>query len=261
MDDHRVVFAPKLRRPFPHLLHKGTGRVVLLHVHPEVGELRLQFGGGPKGRHDHHIFRRQGLQRHQRLAQGVLQELDAAALQIGIHLRVVDHLAQQVNPLAGVLCDGLVADLDRVLHPEAEPKVARQLDPHRPEVQHAWREVLFAGIQRFATCFDPRNDGAPVKVRDVETAHGSKIPLPIATIQKGTTFNPTTTLNNFPGWTGGLTARHGTPKGGSALLLLRLVASSCQALGAVKRTPQRRVPKPLASPGHTPHVSHHVHLA
>ena len=130
VDDHGEVFAAKLGRALPHLFDKGTRRVVLLHVHPEIAHALLEFDGGAKRRHNDHIVGRQRVQRHEFLAKGVVQELHAAALKVGVDLRVVNHLTEQENPLARVLIHRLVADLNGIFHPKTEPKMTRQTDAH-----------------------------------------------------------------------------------------------------------------------------------
>ena len=186
VNDHGEVFAAKLGRALPDLLDKRTRRVVLLHVHPEIAHALLEFDRGPKGRHDDHIVGRQRVQRHELLAEGIVQELHAAALEVGVDFGVVNHLTEQENPLARVLIHGLVADLDGVFHPKTEPKMTRQTDAHCTKVQLGRREVLFPGIQGFAFGLHPGNDGAAVKIGDVEAAHvAQKYLTPSQPFQEG----------------------------------------------------------------------------
>ena len=90
-----------------------------------VAQALLELEGGANRRHNDHIVGRQRVQRHEFLAKGVVQELHAAALEVGVDLWVVNHLTEQENPLARVLIHRLVADLNGIFHPKTEPN----LDP------------------------------------------------------------------------------------------------------------------------------------
>ena len=135
MDDHSERFASKLSRALPDLLHKRTGGVVLLDVHLHVLEAALKFKGGPKRRHNDHIVLPQGVEGHELPTQRVVQKGNPPALQVGIDLRVVNHLTQQKDALAWIFIDRLVADFNGVLHPKTKSKVPRKPHLHLSKVQ------------------------------------------------------------------------------------------------------------------------------
>ena len=146
MDHHGVVLCTELRAAFPHLLHERASGVVLQRIDADGLQPSLRLQRGAEGGDDHDVVRSQFVPIHQHGAVGVLDEPQAVALQIGVHLRVVDHLAQQEDPFAGVLLDGLVADLDGVLHAVAEAEVPGEHEPHCTQVQQGGREVLLLRI-------------------------------------------------------------------------------------------------------------------
>ena len=101
-------------------------------------------------------------------------------LEVGVDLRIVDHLAQQPQAFAGVLRHRFVGDLDGILHAKAESEMAGKNEADGPEVQDAGPEVPFPGIPQFPESLDLADDGRPVRFRDVESPHGTKVrePLP-----------------------------------------------------------------------------------
>jgi len=175
MDDHGVVLVAQLGGPFPDLLDKRTGRVVPLDVDANRLQLGLELERRAEGRHDDHIVRRQGLERGDDAALGVHQEADALGLEVRIDLRVVDHLAEEPQPFAGVFRHGLVGDLDGVFHPEAESEMAGKNETHCSEIQHRRRQIPLPRVRHLAQGLDLPDDGRTVGFRDVERAHEAKV--------------------------------------------------------------------------------------
>jgi hypothetical protein len=84
--------------------------------------------------------------------------------------RVVDHLAQQEDPFAGILLQGLVADLDGILHPVAEAEMPGEDEAHRTQVKQGGREVLLLGVLRLAESLQAPDEVAAVVGGDGEAA-------------------------------------------------------------------------------------------
>ena len=175
VNDHGVVLVAQLGGPFPDLLDKRTGRVVALDVDTDGLQLGLELKRRTKGRHDDHIIRRQRLKRGDDAPFGVHQESDALGLEIRIDLRVVDHLAQEPQPLAGVFRYSLVGDLNGVFHPKAESEMAGKDEAHRSEIQHRRRQIPLPRVRHLAQGLDLPDDGRTVGFRDVERAHEAKV--------------------------------------------------------------------------------------
>ena len=86
----------------------------------------------------------------------------------------MDHFAQKKDAPLGMGGQRLVGDFHRVLNAEAEPEVTGQNETHRTEVEQAGAQVLLARILLLARLFDPRDDRAGIKIRDVKlSGHGT----------------------------------------------------------------------------------------
>ena len=267
MDDDGVLALAQLRRTLPDLFHERTRGVVRLHVHALLLEALGHLHRGAKRRNNHHVLWPQVIHGMQGIAQRVLQEAHATALQVRIDFRVVDHLAQQKHVPPRVFVNRLVADLNRVLHAKAKPKVTRQLNDHGPEVEDRRRKILLPCVLRFAFGLHPRDDGAPVKFGNVKTAHGSKIPSPTKPSSRvHRSFHQPRILKLRPNGNGlelHVQGR-GNLQGGFGLLLhasLLGVASLGQPLGAVKCPAQGVVPQIARVTRHVTHVTHNLHIA
>src|SRR5690606_15043971 len=95
----------------------------------------------------HNIVGSHFLERDELLAISILQKFYSMCGEIGIHLRVVDHLAEEVNLLSWILLHCAECNLDRVFHSVAETKMAREIDLNRSEIEKSGSEVLLHPVQ------------------------------------------------------------------------------------------------------------------
>src|SRR6185295_8476126 len=95
-------------------------------------------------------------------------EPDPALLQVPIHVRVVDHLAEKEDAPVGVGLQRTVGDLDRVLDAEAEAEMPREDEAHGPEVEHRRHEIALARVLQLTRALDTRDHRALVEDGYVE---------------------------------------------------------------------------------------------
>ena len=170
MDHYRVILGAELGAALPHLLHEGAGGVVFQRVDADGLQFRLGLQRGSEGRDDHDVIGGQFVPIHEHLSMGILDEAQAVTFQIRVHLGVVDHLAEQEDPLAGVLLQRLVTDLDGVLHPVAKAEVSSEDESYSSQVEHGRREVFFLRILRLAEGFQSTDEVAAIVGGDLEGA-------------------------------------------------------------------------------------------
>src|SRR5690625_4708748 len=150
MDDQAVTLLAELLPPVPHLLDKWAGGVVLIGIDAAGTEPLLDLDSSSKSGHNNTIIRFESLQ------------------QILIDGRIVDHLAEQIDVPVRILLYGPVGDVDRVLHPVAEAKVARDEKLQITKIEKRGGEVPFPGVVDLVDLFDSLDDRRVVHFRNIE---------------------------------------------------------------------------------------------
>src|SRR5690606_14020573 len=80
--------------------------------------------------------------RNQRSAVGLHEELNASLLQIFVHVRIVNHLAQQEDPLSFIFVDGSVGLFNGMFDAVAEPEMPGYLEPQAFQLKYGRCEIL-----------------------------------------------------------------------------------------------------------------------
>ena len=131
--DHRGVAVARVALdPLPDVEHRPAGGV---HQHAADGPEPLEVADGDaERRHDHDVLG--GDPGEVELALGiVLEDGDAHGPELGVHVRVVDDLADQEEAALRKLDTGLVGVVDRAVHPVAEAELAGQPEGERPRLE------------------------------------------------------------------------------------------------------------------------------
>lgn len=102
--------------------------------------------------------------------------------QIGVHLRVVDHFAEQEDPFPGIFFHGSESDLNGILHPVTKTEMPCQEDLQGAKVKQGgceiparWRGRIFHLIQFLSFFLYGTDQGAAVDDGDVEAFHDAKL--------------------------------------------------------------------------------------
>src|SRR5690606_1133178 len=84
---------------------------------------------------------------------GILQKPHSSFLEVFIYIRVVDHFAQQKDPLARVFINGAKSDLDGIFNTIAKSKMACQINVQITQVKQGGAEVFFHLMWLFTFLF------------------------------------------------------------------------------------------------------------
>ena len=172
MDHDRVIFPADLATLVPDLFNEGARRVVGVRVDTALLQLRLNLQRGAKGRHDHQIVTFELRPGNELLAACRPDESHSFRLQIGVYVRIVDHLRQQEDPPPRILVQCVVGDLDGVLDTVAESEMTSQFEPDRTKIQTRRTQIPFSGIEHPPRLLNGGNNRASVKSRYAEFSHG-----------------------------------------------------------------------------------------
>lgn len=175
VDDDGVLFRAEFLRAVPYFLHKGTSGIVFLNFYSLVQQKVFDLECSSERRDDHDIVGGDFLPGNQRAAIGIHNEANPAALQVLIHLLIVDHLAQQKYPLPAIFLYRLVADLDRILNAVAEAKMSGEVKYNRPEIKFRWSKILLSKVFQPSDFLNATGDGRSVICRDVKLFDGSTL--------------------------------------------------------------------------------------
>ena len=127
-----------------------------------------------KGRDNHHIVGREFAQRNELLPARIHQKTHPPTQQIGVYVGVMNHFTQQKNALIRILGDGFVGNLDRIFDPITKPKMPGNVEPNRPKIEQAGREITLEFVAFPPKLFQGRDNGASIVVGDIERFHGRK---------------------------------------------------------------------------------------
>ncbi len=175
VDDDRIIFLRDGFAAVPYFFHEGAGGIIFFHGDPLVAQLPFDLQRGAESGDHHDIVGLQAGDGDQFLSIRVLQKFDPVRQQVGIHLRVMDHFAEQVDPFAGVFLHRAEGDLDRVLHAIAKPEMPGEEDLQGAHVEPGGTEIFFHPVRLFPFFLDRGDQGAAVNDGDVEAFHLAKI--------------------------------------------------------------------------------------
>ena len=150
VNNNGVLCFPDLLRFFPHPLHKRTGGVVSFCFDAFAIQQLEQRQGRAESRDHHHIFFCERFKWDQLRAMRVLQKANTPFCQVFIHLRIVDHFAEQENTLVRIFGQGPESDLNCIFHAITKAEMAGNVVFHRSEIQYGRTVVLFTGVLHLA---------------------------------------------------------------------------------------------------------------
>ena len=168
VNNNRVRLLPDLTRFIPHFFHKRAGSIVGCHVEANGGKFTLRFQGSTKGRNNYHVGGRQFAKRNQWFTKCVEQKANAPALQIRVHIGVMNYLAQEENALIRVFGNSPISNFDGVFHTITKPEMPRYQKTNRPKIERCGCKVAFQLIFPPPMFFQRRNNGASVVGRNVK---------------------------------------------------------------------------------------------
>ena len=162
VDDDRVTLLPQLLPPFPDSGYERAGSVVALAVLLRIGfltcllERLLDFQGGAEGGDHDDVVGPDLLLRNAALPIGIEQEADAAFLQVVVDKGIVDNLADEVDPAAGMFLESGESHMDGALDAVTEAEMPGNQEFQVPDREACGAQRPFADF--LAEVLDALND-------------------------------------------------------------------------------------------------------
>ena len=80
----------------------------------------------------------------------------------------MNHFAEKIDALCGVLLDGSIGYFDRIFYAEAKPEMTSYFEAHWAEIDNCRGQVSLASILRFPRALNKGDAGASVIMRNVK---------------------------------------------------------------------------------------------
>src|SRR5690606_35630780 len=96
----------------------------------------------------------------------ILQKTHAPAYEVTVNIRIVYHLAQQVDFFSRIFFERPERYLDGILYPVTKTKISRHIVFYASEIKNRRTVVFFPGILDLAELLHFRDNRTPVKFRN-----------------------------------------------------------------------------------------------
>src|SRR5687768_17163490 len=106
VNNDRITFLSDLLASVPHLFYERTGGIVFFCLDSKAMESFFHIPCSSECGYNYNVFWLQCIKRNQFFPISILKEANTLLTQVSIHLRVMDHFAEQVNIPVGIFFNG-----------------------------------------------------------------------------------------------------------------------------------------------------------
>ncbi len=171
VNNNSIIFFTDCFGTVPYFFYEWTCRIILNRINSFFFQKVFYFYSSAECGNYHDIIGSYFIPPDKLFAIIIHYKFYTAVLQVFVYVGIVNHFAKQKNSLAGIFIDCFIGNLNCVLNPITESKVACNQKYNRTKIQTCRCKILFARIVLFTQLFYVRYNRTLIMCGDIKLLH------------------------------------------------------------------------------------------